>query len=275
MSSKTAQQTKLDLELVPKEKRLKIRKCNGRLNSRKIQREPTFQVILDDLALTPYYSAFLSLQMFQKYFDALPTQEEIASFLRELGHYEEIISLNDVIVVQMHQPSSTFVALINRSLSGKTTGLDKLRLSRAQILCGATPPKIARKFKKASPSKKDLYLNLVLVDEEPKYTKKKVDVGKGKGIKLLSEVSLTKDAQYKEVRKKSLRDFHKTHPSDDNNNGNNSESDNSDEENDSDDDNTQSDNEKWSNSRQETDENESGSESDHQKNEKEVEDDEV
>ncbi|GJW42549.1 retrovirus-related pol polyprotein from transposon TNT 1-94 [Tanacetum coccineum] len=52
--------SKLDLELVPKEKRLEIRKCNGRLNPGKIQREPTFQVVLDALALTPcYYSHFL------------------------------------------------------------------------------------------------------------------------------------------------------------------------------------------------------------------------
>ncbi|GJS13562.1 hypothetical protein Tco_0408034 [Tanacetum coccineum] len=64
-------------------------------------------------------------------FDALPTDEEIVSFLRELGHTGEINSLNDVVVDQMHQPWRTFAALINRSLSGKTTGLDKLRLSRA------------------------------------------------------------------------------------------------------------------------------------------------
>ncbi|GKE03767.1 hypothetical protein Tco_1395785 [Tanacetum coccineum] len=59
MSSITAQQTKLDLELVPKEKRLEIRKCNRILNPGKIQREPTFQVIMDALALTLCYSAFL------------------------------------------------------------------------------------------------------------------------------------------------------------------------------------------------------------------------
>ncbi|GJV28699.1 hypothetical protein Tco_1385147 [Tanacetum coccineum] len=69
-------------------------------------------------------------------FDALPTDEEIMSFLRDLGHTGEIHSLNDVVVNQMHQPWRTFAALINRSLSGKTTGLDKLRLSRAQILWG-------------------------------------------------------------------------------------------------------------------------------------------
>ncbi|GJS56639.1 hypothetical protein Tco_0630001 [Tanacetum coccineum] len=147
MSSITVQQTKLDLELVPKEKRLDIGKCNGRLNPGKIQREPTFQVVLDALALTPCYSAFLitadvlEVYMHQFWdsvqdFDALPTDEEILSFLRDLGHTGEIHSLNDVVVNQMHQHWRTFAALINKSLSGKTTGLDKLRLSRAQILWG-------------------------------------------------------------------------------------------------------------------------------------------
>ncbi|GKC21700.1 hypothetical protein Tco_1023850 [Tanacetum coccineum] len=178
MSSITAQQTKLDLELILKEKRLDIGKCNKRLNPRKIQRELTFQVVLDALALTPCYSAFLitvdilevymhqfwdsvykhdtfyifkidkrkrfklNLEVFTDIFkicprvqgqdfDALPTDEEIVSFLRDLGYTGEIHSLNIVVVDQMHQPWRMFAALINRSLSGKTTSLDKLRLSRA------------------------------------------------------------------------------------------------------------------------------------------------
>ncbi|GJU06084.1 hypothetical protein Tco_1122514 [Tanacetum coccineum] len=53
-----------------------------------------------------------------------------------LGHTGVINSLNDVVVDQMHQPWRTFASLINRSLSGKTIGLDKLRLSRAQIRWG-------------------------------------------------------------------------------------------------------------------------------------------
>nr|GFC70295.1 hypothetical protein [Tanacetum cinerariifolium] len=56
-------------------------------------------------------------------FDALHTNEEIMSFLRELGHTWEINSLNDVVVDQMHQPWRTFAALINRSLFRKTNGL--------------------------------------------------------------------------------------------------------------------------------------------------------
>nr|GEU82235.1 hypothetical protein [Tanacetum cinerariifolium] len=137
MSFITAQQVKLDLELAPEEKRLEIRKCNGRLNRGKIQREPTFQVIMDALALTSCYSTFLitadvpevymhqfwdsvykhdtfyrfkmdkrkrfklNLEIFRyifkifphvqgQDFDALPTDEEIVSFLRELVHIREI-----------------------------------------------------------------------------------------------------------------------------------------------------------------------------------------
>ncbi|GKF79398.1 hypothetical protein Tco_0234966 [Tanacetum coccineum] len=108
---------------------------------------------------------------------------------------------------------------------------------------GVVPPRMARKFKKAYPSKK--HRDQVPIDEElvqkgkrvkrpakksttmptagiiiretpvEKKTKRKekVDVTCGKGIELLSEVALTEVAQMKEVRKKSLRDFHMTHPS--------------------------------------------------------------
>nr|GEY54852.1 hypothetical protein [Tanacetum cinerariifolium] len=111
MSSIIAQQTKLDHELVPKENKLDIRKCNGRIPHGLKLREPTFQVILDAIALTPCYPAFL-----------ITTDVP-----------EEINSLNDVVFDQMHQPWRTFDALINRGLSGKISGFDKLHLSRAQI----------------------------------------------------------------------------------------------------------------------------------------------
>ncbi|GJX71723.1 hypothetical protein Tco_0308894 [Tanacetum coccineum] len=148
MSSITAQQTKLDLELVPKENKLDIEKCNRRIPRGLTPREPTFHVILDAIALTLCYLAFLITvdipevymhqDIFQicprvpgRDFDPLPSEEDTVSFLRELGHTGEINSLNDVVVDQMHQRWRTFAALINRGLSGKTSGLDKLHLSRA------------------------------------------------------------------------------------------------------------------------------------------------
>ncbi|GKD92388.1 hypothetical protein Tco_1372225, partial [Tanacetum coccineum] len=96
-------------------------------------KEETFQVVLDALALTACYPAFIItadvpeiyLRVQGQDFDALPSEEDTISFLRDLGHTGIINSLNDVV----------------------------------------------------------------------------------------SEVALTEEAQMKEVRKKSLRDFHKTHPS--------------------------------------------------------------
>ncbi|GJV55451.1 hypothetical protein Tco_1456456, partial [Tanacetum coccineum] len=162
-------------------------------------------------------------------FDELPTDEDI-----------------------MHQPWRTFGTIINQSLSGKTTGLDKLCHSKAQIFMAyktylgyaieVTAPKKAQKFKKPASPK----LTTVRASpEEPtkklkrvkRHTKKssdaptvgvvirethvkslskkkeKITVEKCKGIDFLSEVALTKEAQCEEVLKKSLRDFYKTHPS--------------------------------------------------------------
>ncbi|GJZ37745.1 hypothetical protein Tco_0583936 [Tanacetum coccineum] len=291
-------------------------------------------------------------------FDALPTDEEIVSFLRELGHSGEINSLNDVISINplgyvpseefswrnkigMHtskddylintlrfvfgkEESQIYGAQLPKSMTIREMQETKAYKTYLGYATGATPPKKARKFKKpASPQ-----LTIVLVSpEEPtrkskrikrpakKSTKaptggvviketpdkssskkkEKMTVEKRKGIDLLSEVALTEEAQYEEVRKKSLRDFHKTHLSgsgtitktapsaakikpsgkdeDDNNNEHNSRSEGSDQERDSGDDNTQSDSEKGSDSEHETDENESGSESDQEENEEEIGDD--
>nr|GEU92021.1 hypothetical protein [Tanacetum cinerariifolium] len=375
MSSITAQQAKLDLECVHKEKRLEIRKCNERLNPGEIQREPTFQVILDALALTPCYFAFLITADVpeDQDFDAPPTDDEIVSFLREFGHTREINSLNDVFD-HMHQPWRTFDALINKSLSGKTTGLDKLHRNKIgmhtsrddylintlrfvsakedtqiygairpesltspeiketqayQTYLGfatrATPPKKARKFKKpASPKLTTVLASTetltrkskrvkrsakkstetpargVVIRETPEMPltkkKEKVDVTRGKGIELLSQVALTEDARFKEGKKKSMRDFHKTHPSgsgtvtktalsvvkikpfaitegtDDINNEEVSSDEDSDQEKDSDDEKTHLNNENESDLEHETNENESGLVSDNDESEENKED---
>ncbi|GJV06840.1 hypothetical protein Tco_1344496 [Tanacetum coccineum] len=261
----------------------------------------------------------------------------------------------------------TFAALINRSLSRKTTGLDKLRLSKSQILWGMyhqknvdyvellwedftyqIDNKAYKKFVSAKEATqidgailpesltslemketKDYKMYLVspeeptgkskrvkrpvkkstkapargvVIRETPEMTlskkKDKVDVTRGKGIELLSQVALTEDAQYEEVRRKSMRDFHKTHPSGSGtvtktalnaakikpsvtNEGtgvipwvSDVTEEESSEKNDSDDDKTQSDNEDESNSDHETDENESGSESDQEENEEDEDDEE-
>ncbi|GJW42628.1 hypothetical protein Tco_0071427 [Tanacetum coccineum] len=69
-------------------------------------------------------------------FEDRPFKEEILSFIRDLRHTDEIKVLSDVNVNHLHQPWRSFAAIINKYLSGKTTALESLRLSRAQILRG-------------------------------------------------------------------------------------------------------------------------------------------
>ncbi|GJW60691.1 hypothetical protein Tco_0110026 [Tanacetum coccineum] len=71
-----------------------------------------------------------------KEFDEPPTEEEALSFICELGHSGEIRYITDVVVDHLHQPWRTFASIINKCLYGKVSGLDKIRLSRVQILWG-------------------------------------------------------------------------------------------------------------------------------------------
>nr|GEU83901.1 hypothetical protein [Tanacetum cinerariifolium] len=185
---------------------------------------------------------------------------------------------------------------------------EEKRAAATIVTTSTVPPKVAKKFKKASPSKKDSVpvpaykepiqkgkrvkrsakkssttptTGIIIRDplvETQLQRKEKVDVARGKGIDLLSKVALTEESQMKEVRKKSLRDFHKSHPSgsgsvaknhqavlgndkDDSNNQEGSEQENDSEEHES-------------NSEQDTDGSESDSESDQQVYDDDEEDDE-
>ncbi|GJS38042.1 hypothetical protein Tco_0536424 [Tanacetum coccineum] len=69
----------------------------------------------------------------QKFVDP-PFEDDILNFMRELGYPSNIKLLSDVKVDTLPQPWRTFRTIINKCLSGKVTGIDTLRLSRAQIL---------------------------------------------------------------------------------------------------------------------------------------------
>ncbi|GKD11615.1 hypothetical protein Tco_1196022, partial [Tanacetum coccineum] len=119
MNTTQAQQKALDDALIASVNRLKFGKCNMRLKTNIKPKEATFQVVLDILAFTPFYRAFL-----------------ITTDVPDLGHSGDIIYLFDVSVDCLHQPWRAFATIINMCLSGKETRLDKICLSRAQILWG-------------------------------------------------------------------------------------------------------------------------------------------
>nr|GEU73940.1 hypothetical protein [Tanacetum cinerariifolium] len=167
MSSITAQQTKLDLELVPKENRLDIRKCNGRIPHGLTPREPTFQVILDTIALTLFYHAFLITT-------DVPEGRSIHSMM--------------LLSIRCIKPGELLLLLSTEKIQ---ENLSKKSLTKPATGIVIREPHVETKSKR----------------------KEKVDVTRSRGIELLYELALTKEAQMKEVRKKSLRDLHKLHPS--------------------------------------------------------------
>ncbi|GJT33583.1 hypothetical protein Tco_0924002 [Tanacetum coccineum] len=113
MTTTAAQQVALDNALVQLEKRVEIGKCNMRINRYKIDME----------VLREIYPRLPNQE-----FDELPSDEEIVSSIKELGHKGDNKSITEVVVDQMYQPWRTFVAIINKCLSRKIAGLDKLRL---------------------------------------------------------------------------------------------------------------------------------------------------
>ncbi|GJU96012.1 hypothetical protein Tco_1320768 [Tanacetum coccineum] len=184
MNPIVVQHVVLDNALVAPEKRLKIEKCNARIKFSKPQREPTYQVTLDVLKLSPCYLAFLITaevpEIYMRQFwntikkikdtDAyqfkldkqkfridtnvfceilqicprLPNQdfvepffeEEMDPFIKELRYIGKCDMLSEIHTDHMYHPWRTFAAIINRCISRKSTGLDRLKPSRAQILWG-------------------------------------------------------------------------------------------------------------------------------------------
>ncbi|GJS11151.1 copia protein [Tanacetum coccineum] len=126
MNTTQAQQKALDDALVAPADRLKFEKCNMRLKTDIKPKEATFQVVLDALALTLFYRAFLITADVP----AIYMQEFWAtiSVHRDLGHTGDITYLTDVNVDYLHQPWRAFATVINKCLSGKETGMDKIHL---------------------------------------------------------------------------------------------------------------------------------------------------
>ncbi|GJZ40116.1 hypothetical protein Tco_0586679 [Tanacetum coccineum] len=126
MSITKEQQQALDDALVLREQHLRSRNCNYRLSTTFKPKEPTFQVALDVLSLTPFYQAFLitasvpaiymhelwsTVDMLQiclnlpgQKFEDPPFEEEILAFIRKLGYSGNMKSLSDVKVETLPQP---------------------------------------------------------------------------------------------------------------------------------------------------------------------------
>ncbi|GJX88519.1 hypothetical protein Tco_0340533 [Tanacetum coccineum] len=132
-----------------------IGKCNMRINPGSKPKEPTYQVVLDALALTKCYPAFLIIAevlviYMHQFWDTVNKHKasyrfkinnkrfsmNVEVFKEILNIMSQIKYIIDVIVDHLHQPWRTFASIINKFLYGKVSSLDKIRLSRIQILWG-------------------------------------------------------------------------------------------------------------------------------------------
>nr|GFA87310.1 hypothetical protein [Tanacetum cinerariifolium] len=68
--------------------------------------------------------------------ESLVPKEEVLDFLGFLGHSQDIRYLTDVNVNKLYQPWRSFASVINKCLTGKSSGVDSFRLSQAQMLWG-------------------------------------------------------------------------------------------------------------------------------------------
>ncbi|GKE23794.1 hypothetical protein Tco_1435306 [Tanacetum coccineum] len=257
------------------------------------------------------------------------TQDKTVSWRNKIGMHtsRDNYLINTLSFVSAKEATQIYGAILPESLTSLEMKETKAYKTYLGFATGGIPPKKARNFKKpASPQLTTVPISPeeptgkskrvkrtvkrstkapargVVIRETPEMPlskkKEKMTLKKHKGIDLLSEVALTKEAQYEEARQKSLRDFHKTHPSGYGTVTKTAPSaakikhsvtnegigvkpgvldvteEESFEKNDSDDDKTQSDNENESDSEHETDENESGIESDQEENEEDIRDDE-
>ncbi|GJU65505.1 hypothetical protein Tco_1247340 [Tanacetum coccineum] len=121
-------------------------------------KETTYQVVLDALSFTTCYPAFLitaevPVIYMHQFWDTVYKHgslyrfkidnkkfamnvEEFKEILDICPRVEEIKYLTDITIDHLHQPWRAFAAIINKCLFGKVSGLDKMRLSRIQILWG-------------------------------------------------------------------------------------------------------------------------------------------
>nr|GFB70307.1 hypothetical protein [Tanacetum cinerariifolium] len=147
MATTIDQQVALDESLVPSTQRLRIRRTDvpeiymqefwatAKLHHNSIRfKIDTKKSIIDLEAFREMLH--ISPRIPNLSFAELPTEEEILDFLRFLGHSHEIRYLTDVNVNKLYQPWRSFASVINKRLTGKSSGVDSFRLSQAQMLCG-------------------------------------------------------------------------------------------------------------------------------------------
>nr|GEU29861.1 hypothetical protein [Tanacetum cinerariifolium] len=222
-----SQQAALDNSLVAPEKRLKIERCNARIAFTKPQNEETYQVILEALKLSPFYPAF---QIIVKVLEIY--MHQFWNTIKKIGKTDAYNFKLDK--KKCRVDIEIYGAVIPIGMINDDIKLSKAYNTYLDYATRKVPPKKSRKFKKpASPKLKTVLASpkeptqngqraakkatttprtsVVIKDTPDKYVSKNKSppkIGRGKGIKLLSDAALLEEAQMKKAFKKSKRQTH-------------------------------------------------------------------
>ncbi|GJU80438.1 hypothetical protein Tco_1282803 [Tanacetum coccineum] len=140
MNTTQAQQKALDDALVAPDDRLEFGKCNMRLKTNIKPRSYIFmwssiRFTINKKKVSLNVDIFRYILQFcpkipRQVFEDLLLEQDILSFIKDLGHTGDITYLTDVNVDYLHQPWRAFATVIHKCLSGKEIGMEKIPLSQ-------------------------------------------------------------------------------------------------------------------------------------------------
>ncbi|GKD15681.1 hypothetical protein Tco_1200088 [Tanacetum coccineum] len=139
MNQEHIQQAARDEALVPSDDRVKISSSNMRIDPTMTQKESTYQFDLDDKKFQFDVELFWKIRRIyprvpNKEFVVPSSHDSLVTFLKELSYKGPLEMVSDLYIDYIHRPWRTLATIINKCLSGKTPGNDRLRQSRAAIL---------------------------------------------------------------------------------------------------------------------------------------------
>nr|GEY16439.1 hypothetical protein [Tanacetum cinerariifolium] len=193
-----AQQTALDDDLVAPANHLKIGKRNHRLSFTLKSNEPTLQVVLDAMKLTPFYNAF-----------------------------QITANVPEIYIQEFWATVSILHTLLRFKMNDKSHTLNLENFKDMLQICPKLPepPKAKTKYKKNAdepvtssktktvPASKGCKLKSSAKMAKTAKKKQPATMPKTKGLVVLSEVALSEAEQIKLATKRSKKDFHMSHAS--------------------------------------------------------------
>ncbi|GJU88356.1 hypothetical protein Tco_1300779 [Tanacetum coccineum] len=221
MTTTAAQQVALDNTLVPLKKRVKIGKCNMRIDLVKTQKQPTYQVVLDSLALTTCYPTFLitvdvqEIYMHQFWFTINKKDSTSYRFKIDKKKFTLNMKMNKLSPSSKNLDTKETLNLTLKLLLIICTNLgEPLQQPSTSAYLGKLQSKNNLNLqKKAVSSKKPAtkrQSTSVRIRDTPSVsvsnTKAPTKVARSKGIELLSDAALLEEAQLKKALKRSKRE---------------------------------------------------------------------